>query len=123
MALRIACATLLLTFTLGCGSSSDSPPSSPTPAPGGATSVSIVNGSSTLATTAYAPNPVTIAPGGTITWRNNDTTAHTSTGDNGEWNSGSIAPGGQFSRTFPAAGTFSYHCTIHPNMIGTVRVQ
>jgi plastocyanin len=25
--------------------------------------------------------------------------------------------------TFQSAGTFPYHCTIHPNMIGTVTVQ
>ena len=125
MALRIACVALLLTLSLGCGSSSYSPPSSPTPtlSTGAATAVSIVSGSSTLATTAYAPNPVTVAVGGTVTWMNNDTTTHTSTGDDGAWSSGSIAPGGQFSRTFPTAGTFGYHCTIHPNMIGTVRVQ
>jgi plastocyanin len=25
--------------------------------------------------------------------------------------------------TFPSAGTFVYHCTIHPGMTGTVTVQ
>jgi plastocyanin len=54
---------------------------------------------------------------------NNDTTTHTSTGSNGAWDSGSIAPGASFSRTFPAAGSFTYHCTIHPGMVGTVTVQ
>lgn len=125
MVLRLACATLLLTLSLGCGSSSYSPPSSPSPMPpaGGSTGVSIVAGSTTLTSTAYAPNPMTVAVGGTVTWTNNDSVAHTSTGENGAWNSGSIAPGGQYSKTFSAAGTFAYHCTIHPNMIGTVRVQ
>jgi copper binding plastocyanin/azurin family protein len=41
----------------------------------------------------------------------------------GAWNSGSIAPGGTFPRTFSSAGTFQYHCTIHPGMVGTVNVQ
>ena len=120
MALRLACATLLLTLSLGCGSSSNAP-SSPTPT--GSMPVSIVAGSSTLTTTAYSPNPMTVPVGGTIIWTNNDSVTHTSTADNGEWNSGSIAPGGQYSKTFSTTGTFSYHCTIHPNMIGTVRVQ
>jgi plastocyanin len=32
-------------------------------------------------------------------------------------------PGATFTRTFPSAGTFQYHCTIHPGMVGTVTVQ
>ena len=118
MTLRMTCALLLLTFAAACSSSSTTP-SSPT----NGTPVSMVNGSSTLTTTAYSPNPVTIAVGGTVTWMNNDVTAHTATDDSGTFNSGSIAPGGQFSRTYPSAGTFPYHCTLHPNMVGSVRVQ
>jgi plastocyanin len=76
-----------------------------------------------LTSTAYAPSPISIAAGDTITWTNNDREAHTSTGDDGSWNSGTIAPGANFSRTFPSAGTFVYHCTIHPNMVGTVTVR
>jgi plastocyanin len=76
-----------------------------------------------MTTTAYAPNPVTVAVGGTVTWTNNDTTTHTSTGDGGTWDSGNIAPGATFTRTFSSAGSFRYHCTIHPGMIGTVNVQ
>jgi plastocyanin len=34
-----------------------------------------------------------------------------------------VAPGGQFSLTLPTAGTFRYHCTIHPGMVGTVVVR
>jgi len=80
-------------------------------------------GASTLQSTAYNPNPVAITVGGTVIWTNNDTVAHTSTADGGAWNSGSIAAGGTFSRTFSTAGTFAYHCAIHPGMIGTVTVQ
>ncbi len=74
-----------------------------------------------MTTTAFAPNPVAVAVGGTVTWTNNDSTTHTSVG--GAWNSGAIAPGGTFSMTFPAAGSFPYHCSIHPGMVGTVTVQ
>jgi plastocyanin len=103
----------------GCGGSSSSP-SNPTPS---GTPVSIVAGSSTLTTTAYNPNPVTIQRGGTVTWVNNDNTAHTSTSNTNLWNSPTIAPGASFSMTFANAGTFPYHCTIHPGMVGTVTVQ
>lgn len=85
--------------------------------------VSIVMGASGLTTTAYSPNPVRLALGSVVTWFNNDSTTHTSTADGGAWNSGSIAPGQGFSRTFTTAGSFSYHCTIHPGMVGTIEVQ
>src|SRR5262245_14325300 len=84
-----------------CGSSSS--PSTPTTPAG--TTVSIVAGSSNLTTTAYAPNPVTVAIGGTVTWVNNDNTPHTSTANNGSFDSGSLNPGASFSRTFPTAGS------------------
>jgi plastocyanin len=58
-----------------------------------------------------------------VRWTNNDSAAHTSTADDGAWSSGSIAAGGTFTATFPTAGTFHYHCAIHPGMIGTVIAQ
>lgn len=76
-----------------------------------------------MTTTAYAPNPITIAVGGTVTWMNNDNTAHTATATAGAFDSGTIAPGASFSRTFTAAGSFPYRCTLHPGMVGTVTVQ
>jgi plastocyanin len=76
-----------------------------------------------MTTTAYAPNPAVVSVGGSVTWTNNDTKTHTATANDNAWNSGPIAPGGQFSRTFPSAGTFQYFCTIHPGMVGTVTVQ
>jgi plastocyanin len=113
--------SLSLVFVVSCGD--DSTPSSPTmPTPNGV-SVSIVSGSSSLTTSAYNPNPITVQRGGSVTWINNDNTAHTSTSDTGAWSSGTIAPGASFSATFQTSGSFAYRCTIHPNMIGTVTVQ
>jgi plastocyanin len=126
---RYVLAGLICLASFGCGSSYSpgSTPTSPDPSGGGGgaagTPVSIVSGASVRTNTAYAPNPINVAVGGTVTWTNNDNTAHTSTADGGAWNSGTIAPGASFSRTFPAAGTFPYHCTIHPGMVGTVTVQ
>jgi len=124
MKLRMALASALLIGSFGCGAYSPQGPSPDPPPPvTGGTPASIVNGASLLTTTAFAPSPVTVAVGGTVTWTNNDTTTHTSTGNNGAWNSGNIAPGGRFSTTFSSAGSFTYHCTIHPGMVGTVTVQ
>jgi plastocyanin len=95
------------------------PPAAPA-APG--TSVSIVMGASVLTTAAYSPSPVRVALGNSVTWINNDNITHTSTADGGAWHS-VIAPGRTFTRTFTTTGSFSYHCTIHPGMVGTIEVQ
>src|SRR5215467_9442032 len=115
MFMRLMLAAALLTMCTACGSSYSTPTPTPTPTPtGNGTPVSIVSGASVMTTTAYSPSPVTVAVGGSVTWKNNDNTAHTSTG--GSWNSGTIAPGGSYTATFSSAGTFTYHCTIHPGM-------
>jgi len=119
MNIRLMLMSVVLIASAACGSSSN-PMTPSTPA---GNNVSIVSGSSALTTTAYSPNPIVLAVGGTATWKNNDSVAHTATANDGTWDSGSIAPGATFSRTFPAAGSFPYKCTIHPGMVGTVTVQ
>ena len=126
MNLRLALAAIALVALAACGGGYSAP--TPTsPSTGGTTTqgtpVSIVSGASTKTTTAYAPSPVVISAGGSVTWTNNDNTSHTSSGDDGSWNSGNIAPGAQFSRTFANKGSYTYHCSIHPGMVGTVTVQ
>ena len=126
--LRVVLAATLLAFAAACGSSS-SPSTAPTPTPtptpsGGATaSVGIPAGAQVLGSSAFAPNPVMVSAGTTVTWSNGDTITHTATADGGQFNSGAIAAGGKFSFTFQTTGTFPYHCTIHPGMVGTVVVQ
>lgn len=117
----ILLAALCLT---ACGSSSSSTsPTTPDPAPAGSTTVTIVSGASTLTSTAFAPSPVTVAVGTTVSWLNSDTTTHNSIANNGAWTSTSLAPGNRFNFTFTTAGSFPYHCSIHPGMIGTITVQ
>lgn len=84
--------------------------------------VTIVAGATVLTTTAYSPNPLTVTAGTTITWTNRDSTTHSSTSDSGAFN-GNVAPNGQYSFTFQNKGTFTYHCSFHPNMVGSVVVQ
>jgi plastocyanin len=114
---------ILALVTAACGGNSS--PASPTPTPtGSTTTVTIPTGAINLTTTAYAPNPVTVSRGTSVTWVNNDSIAHTATSnDSTTFNSGTIAPGGRFSMTLQTAGTFPYRCTFHPNMVGTVTVQ
>ncbi len=76
----------------------------------------------------FIPSPVTIPMGGTVTWENNDTAAHTSTsgsateGPDGVFDSSLIMAGSSFSHTFDEAGTYDYFCMVHPWMAGSVIV-
>src|SRR5947207_8371007 len=71
----------------------------------------------------FSPNPIQISAGSTVTWTNNTGPRHTAS-DTGAWTTGNIAPGGTSAAVaFPTAGTFPYHCAIHPSMTGTVIVS
>jgi plastocyanin len=70
----------------------------------------------------YTPASVTIHVGDAVTWTNTSSRTHTATSDDGEWDTSSIGPGTQRSQTFNTAGTFGYHCAIHPSMEGTIVV-
>ena len=71
---------------------------------------------------AYQPGSIKVQAGDTVTWTNTGTTPHTVTADDGSVDSGPLAPGASFSQVFPAAGLFTYHCTIHPQMTGAVTI-
>ena len=89
---------------------------SDSPAAGGGDAVTIAN-------FAFGPASLSVAAGTTVTWTNNDSAAHTATADDGSFDSSSIAPGATFSQSFDTAGTFAYHCSIHPNMTATIEVK
>jgi plastocyanin len=75
----------------------------------------------TIAGSAYHPAKITVVKGTKVVWTNKDSMPHTVTGT-GAFHSATIGPGKTYSFTFSKAGTFPYHCTIHPFMHGTVVV-
>jgi plastocyanin len=78
----------------------------------------------TIANFAFSPATITAKVGDTVTWTNNDTTAHTATvGAQSGCDTGTIAPGATGSIQFTAAGTYDYMCKIHPNMTGKIEVS
>jgi len=66
---------------------------------------------------AFKPRTITIAKGTRVRWTNSGSVSHTTTSNKGLWDSGVLAPGATFSRVFRKAGTFKYHCTIHPTLM------
>ena len=83
---------------------------------GGGNSVTIQN-------FAFSPVTLTVSVGTTVMWSNQDTSIHTATADDKSFDTGNIAPGAVGSATFGKAGTFTYHCTIHQYMTGTIAVR
>ena len=87
----------------------------------------------------YLPRQITVHTNDTITWKNNDTEAHTVTSGvspgieslmnnkrgtpNGIFDSGFFKPGQSWTHTFTNPGTYTYFCTIHPWMEGIITVQ
>ena len=71
---------------------------------------------------AFNPPSITVAPGTTVPWTNNDSAPHTVTADDGSFDSETLQPGQSFSHTFQSPGTIAYHCEIHPSMKGSVTV-
>ena len=126
--LRLTAISAILVFATACGDGSSSPPASPSPTPSPtpgvpSSSIAIPVGAESLGNRAYMPDELSVAVGTTVTWMNTDSISHTSTSNAAGWNSGIVAPGGQFAFAFQTAGTFPYHCTIHPGMVGTVVVR
>lgn len=72
---------------------------------------------------AFWPNDLTVPLGTKVTWVNRDALPHDATEDDRAWGTGFLNQGEQGTLTFDTAGTFSYYCTIHPQMKGTLTVS
>lgn len=77
----------------------------------------------TIQGSAFNPPTTTVHVGDTVTWTNRDAVGHTSTSDNAKWDSPVLPNGGSFSFMFTVAGTFTYHCSIHTFMKGSIVVE
>lgn len=80
----------------------------------------IINGDS--GSRSFAPGKFSVPLGTIVTWVNNDAVGHTVTMPQ-VFDSGPIPPnGGRWSWVASVAGTYTYHCLIHPDMNGTITV-
>jgi plastocyanin len=77
----------------------------------------------TIVDFAFQPAYIAVAAGSTVSWYNAGGAPHTVTSDVGAFDSGTLGSGGGFSMTFWTPGTYTYHCNIHPSMVGTVQVS
>ncbi len=72
---------------------------------------------------AFGPKTLTVKKGTEVTFANQDSVKHSATADDGSFDTGLLAKGESGSVTFDKAGTFTYHCTPHPNIKATIVVE
>src|SRR3954470_12513810 len=105
----------------GCGSSDakPSPAQSGEPVPHTAAGHAV-----TISDFKVVPGSLTVSRAARITVTNHDSTAHPATADDGRsFDTGDIDPGAAATVTLSKAGTYKFHCTIHPFMHGTLVVR
>ena len=78
------------------------------------------NGAVNIRDFEFGPATVSVNVGDSVTWTNRDSADHTATGQ--DFDTGTLSQGQSGSFRFSEAGSFSYVCSIHPNMRGTVQV-
>lgn len=77
-----------------------------------------------IASMRFEPAELTVAPGDTVVWVNEDVVAHTATSSSaGRFDSQAIAPGGQWRYKAKTPGRYPYACTFHPTMQATLIVK
>jgi plastocyanin len=97
----------------GYGNGGDGDGAAPTGAPAGAA----------LEISGFQFGAVTVGAGGQVTVNNRDGAPHTVTADDGAFDSGQVGGGGATTFSAPsAAGSYDFHCDIHPEMSGTLTV-
>jgi plastocyanin len=121
MLYRPALLVVMIGLLASCGSSASTTPS-PTPPSNGNTAAVNIPSSGGYGPSVFSPGDVTIPVGGNVDWTNSDTFEHHPTADDDSWNT-DLPAGSDGGHTFSTAGTYSYHCSIHPSMTGTITVK
>jgi plastocyanin len=72
---------------------------------------------------AFLPQRITVKPGTTVTWTNDDDDSHTVASSSKLFKSKALDTGDKFSFTFTTPGRYDYFCSLHPHMTGAVVVE
>ncbi len=116
------CAFVLVFARLSAGCASGQNPVSPA----GATPASATANTITIKDFTFSPAALTVKAGTTVTWVNEDGASHTVVSDDGSrfpFTSPQLANGDSYPQTFTQVGTYTYYCSIHPSMKGTIIVE
>jgi plastocyanin len=116
LALSLLAGIALIAGTAACSDDEDGNPTT--------ADITVTTDASSKTITAFSPNPFEMplaTNGGKVTWVNADGVDHDIESDDDLFDF-DLSPGATNSHTFTAAGTYPYHCSIHPNMVGTILI-
>jgi plastocyanin len=102
----------------GYSSGSTNSPTAPTPmTSNGVVTINVVaiNGAQS-----FSPNPATLPAGQMVVWHNLNNTTHRVVLNNGSVDTGDLAPGTSSDPMAIGAAGSQYHCSIHPEMVGSI---
>jgi plastocyanin len=117
----LSTAAVAAVLVTGCGGGGSGPSAGAAPSAGGSSGTS---SAITINNFKFSPSSLRAQKGAGIKVANDDSAAHTVTADDGHsFDSGTVDPGASTTIRAPAAGTYSYHCTIHPFMKGKLVVE
>jgi len=120
-AFAAAIVAALVSVSCGGGGGGSSTPTSPSTPPagggGGTPTVVTITITGQGGKLAFTPNPAAVAAGQTVVFKNNDNVAHHVMLDDGTVQTPDIAPGAT-SASVTIGANKTYHCTIHPGMVG-----
>jgi len=102
-----------------CGGYGGAAPTTPTETPAPPADAITINIVATNGAQSFSPNPSTVPTNKRVVWHNLDTVTHRVVFDDGELDTGNIAPGA-FSTPMGLVAPGAYHCSIHPSMIGRI---
>jgi plastocyanin len=71
----------------------------------------------------FSPQVLTVAPGTTVTWANEDDTPHTVVANDKSFRSKAMDTDERYSMTFAKPGTYDYFCSLHPHMTAKIVVK
>ena len=113
----------LVMVIAGCGSSgggASAPAASPSAVAAAAT-ITVSPAPTTIGT--FMPSAVSVKAGDTVTWSFQDQNPHTASSDTAVFSSLPSTKGKTYSYKFTKPGTYKYHCSIHPEMMGSITVS
>jgi plastocyanin len=120
--LTLSLVVAVVSVSCGGGGGYSGGATTPTPTPGGTGSASVVtvtirgvNGAQS-----FTPNPASCAAGQTVVFHNADSVTHRVVLDDQSVDTGSIAPGASSAPQQLGAVNKSYHCSLHPSMVGSL---
>ncbi|HEU0235104.1 MAG TPA: plastocyanin/azurin family copper-binding protein [Candidatus Limnocylindrales bacterium] len=129
---RSALAAAAMLALAACGGGASPAPSAAEPSPGEPSAAgdpcapSTATGTVTASIIDFEFDPATVSAkvGDVISWTNDGSAPHTATlDDHSACATAQLAAGQSGAISFSAAGTYPFHCAVHPTMKGTIEIS